>query len=81
MDAQNKHCFYTVGEDQALTEWKSKYKNGVKDLETLKMTLVAKMEACYTGGKEIFVVNKSSSYVIIRCGICKKYQIWLTLPN
>lgn len=71
-DGSGDPIFYTVGESKALSEWKAKYPNGVKDTETLVKTLVASMEANYTG-IDVFVVSESAKYVILRCRICKKY--------
>ena len=79
-DAQKNECFYTVGEQLALSNWNTLYNKGVKDLATFKKTLISAMESCYTGG-DVFTVTESSSYVIVRCGICKKYQLWFTLPS
>ena len=63
-----------------LSNWKIQYKNGVKDLATLKKTFISDMENCYTG-TDVFTVTESSSYVIVRCSICRKYQLWFTLPS
>ena len=79
-DAQDHECFYTVGEQTVVSNWKTQYNKGVKDLATFKKTFISALEGCYTGG-DVFTVTESSSYVIVRCGICRKYQLWFTLPS